>query len=1112
MRYDFTKDVIDAQSATLPAEKDVVDLCSLVNQERKNNPKFKKLKIDTRALLTLFTVCSESKINLQKAEDHISEIYGKLYCIADLLKKGETESVQTYLFDMLVSMNLIDEKFRPEGGESNSSLDSEGNPQMSVPPVGADKPKMNCGTETPCNTTSAGVHMSAIDQIGAEVKKNCDSMADEEKSSAAQAVQDAVNAASDLAQKANRLSRRNRKKAIQYSADQSQDPAVKKAKTEDRKPQKPSKRQKARNASGCRSYKSEKGSRDPALHLFCALTQSRGLTFEQTAKMYERFKAEFEISSLPTCNYSSSEGSPVCNGKLVEIDLGVKDLEKMIIDITAYLDRFCSVVRPARVRACSKCRNFFPDRLQDEDGPVFPGAPLSSSMFASMIVDNRFNNVAINKIASDVNDVINISRAHLDAEYNRAKLLVMRILSSVIESAAALQDISHIDETTARCLIGEQVFKQCASIQMEKPDDPSFVTGTGKKGYVLVTSTPKGAVVQLSVYSAADGRSTSSLEKSVWYLLPKDLDESLEDVMPEVMTLIADGYTFYNYMEITYGFEVQRCLVHVRRVHIRAGNPKDYAAMLSLMTEEERESDLKSKIKAGNDQLITNTVLYMLNSMLRRNAVCDRIMAERNNMSAQLDNPEIKAESDRMYAAAADIRAELKVAAALCENTINLLEKHYKKNGKGNYVTTRKSAISEAAAYLKNANITNMPAWDNPEIPLQNNQVELCMRVISRHRKTIMQHVSKTSFSSDMDATTVLETLKKNAHTDLTGKLQEIVSLISYDFKALMIADGVEQGLLRFSTEGEPLVDEAFTYGSYETWFENADRLPLGNYIEHIFDTVACASLNEKKDLIERMAVKILRKNMAEISDYEFRTEEQRNLNYYEKTMSLVSSFNEALPEKESAQLERDGEEIDLRLKVKKVKSSYDQTKYRSTQMKRYHSVISRVIDDEYTKIKEFKDRFMSYIEESGVFNPKLNWTDEWQDGAESSETFSVLLKCMTNLDRYIHDSEKIPEEKYYRSRLFHARESGEKCRIVNRVLTLAIRRERSNTSSNKAENMNCLYRIYLKFASLAESVRTSLIEAYNRMLNIAEARTIEAKEAYDSIKKFLPERKKVLS
>ena len=126
MRYDFTKDVIDAQSATLPAEKDVVDLCSLVNQERKNNPKFKKLKIDTRALLTLFTVCSESKINLQKAEDHISEIYGKLYCIADLLKKGETESVQTYLFDMLVSMNLIDEKFRPEGGESNSSLDSEG--------------------------------------------------------------------------------------------------------------------------------------------------------------------------------------------------------------------------------------------------------------------------------------------------------------------------------------------------------------------------------------------------------------------------------------------------------------------------------------------------------------------------------------------------------------------------------------------------------------------------------------------------------------------------------------------------------------------------------------------------------------------------------------------------------------------------------------------------------------------------------------------------------------------------------------------------------------------------------------------------------------------------
>ena len=180
--------------------------------------------------------------------------------------------------------------------------------------------------------------------------------------------------------------------------------------------------------------------------------------------------------------------------------------------------------------------------------------------------------------------------------------------------------------------------------------------------------------------------------------------------------------------------------------------------------------------------------------------------------------------------------------------------------------------------------------------------------------------------------------------------------------------------------------------------------------------------------------------------------------------------------------------------------------------MKRYHSVISRVIDDEYTKIKEFKDRFMSYIEESGVFNPKLNWTDEWQDGAESSETFSVLLKCMTNLDRYIHDSEKIPEEKYYRSRLFHAREAGEKCRIVNRVLTLAIRRERSNTSSNKAENMNCLYRIYLKFASLAESVRTSLIEAYNRMLNIAEARTIEAKEAYDSIKKFLPERKKVLS
>lgn len=79
------------------------------------------------------------------------------------------------------------------------------------------------------------------------------------------------------------------------------------------------------------------------------------------------------------------------------------------------------------------------------------------------------------------------------------------------------------------------------------------------------------------------------------------------------MTLISDGYTFYNYMEITYRFEVQRCLVHVRRVHIRAGNPKDYALMLHLMTEEEHEADLKSKIKVGNDQLIINTVLYMLN-------------------------------------------------------------------------------------------------------------------------------------------------------------------------------------------------------------------------------------------------------------------------------------------------------------------------------------------------------------------------------------------------------------------------------------------------------------------------------------------------------------------
>lgn len=522
---------------------------------------------------------------------------------------------------------------------------------------------------------------------------------------------------------------------------------------------------------------------------------------------------------------------PYCDHEGEVIKLTVDDPANFIINASVFLSEHIKCTNPLSYYYCKECNKVFSDFDKTLDYPFIPGSKFGISCLVSSTYDLVDKLVAKNKTFTSIKDFDSISHNELNLALFNFSYTTFGPISCFIQALFEHCINIHVDETTASIRQAENKFKDCSQTDADKHDGKFETIQSGSKPYISTCCTNDNSLLKQVCYKYAPGRSNALLSDAFDYLCNTDVNHALDTgKLSALNAIVSDAFHFYDTLSDDLNIKHQKCLVHARREFYISGNPKDYIAYLKKLSFDDRKEFLKDKLESNNPQLVCNIICSLINLIFVLEADVQYALKCYNckdfSEEARQDYWELAKELRGQH-----IRELFDYILELSKSYENQL---YEQNSHKTGVNANsKSDIAKAFVYLINNKKDLQTAFDDPNIPIHNNPVELVARPIAKFRKINIDNVNVYHCTALLFALTVIETMTANGKEGKQA-LQAVAMESKSQLVASNIKDNLESG--NFNLKPELIDNNTVNLGNQDDYMRYASQLNFDSILPLIFD------------------------------------------------------------------------------------------------------------------------------------------------------------------------------------------------------------------------------------------------------------------------------------